>query len=261
MDKEKMVKLLLSSVAKFNEYREDNPDVLVGLRGVNLAGANLKGANLTGADLTGANLTMANLRGAFLRKACLAGADLKGANLTGADLTGADLTGADLTGADLTGANLTGANPRWANLTGADLTGANLTGANLRKADLIGANLSNTKGLTNSSEYMRENFEKTRDGYVVYKRIGDTYFSVPNYWKIESGNFIEEVVNPCPADDCGCGVNFGTREWCNSNYPNADLWKCLLHWEDLATLVVPYNTDGKCRCGRLQLLEIIKKGE
>ncbi|MDY6893861.1 MAG: pentapeptide repeat-containing protein [Thermotogota bacterium] len=221
MNKEPMVRLLLSSVTKFNEYRRDNPDVHVDLRLANLLGANLTGANLRGAKLGGAKLGGAKLGGANLGGACLGGAWLRGANLTEADLTG----------------------------------------ANLRKADLIGANLSNTKGLTNPSEYMKENFEKTRDGYVVYKRIGDTYFSVPNYWKIESGNFIEEVVNPCPADDCGCGVNFGTREWCNSNYPNADLWKCLLHWEDLATLVVPYNTDGKCRCGRLQLLEIIKKGE
>ncbi|MDY6893862.1 MAG: pentapeptide repeat-containing protein [Thermotogota bacterium] len=217
MNKEKMVKLLRSSVAKFNKYRKDNPDVLVDLRLANLTGANLTGANLREADLRGANLreadlTGANLRGAFLRKACLAGADL--------------------------------------------------TGANLKEVDLIGANLSNTKGLINPSTYMKENFERTSDGYVVYKRIGDTDFSVPNYWKIESGNFIEEVVNPCSADDCGCGVNFGTRKWCNSDdYPNADLWKCLLHWEDLPSVVVPYNTDGKCRCGRLQLLEIIEKGE
>ena len=210
MDKEPMVKLLLSSVAKFNEYRKDNPDALV----------DLKGVNLTGADLTGANLTGANLRGAIIVEAYLPRADLTGANLTEADITG----------------------------------------ANLIEANLVGADLSNTKGLINPSTYMKENFEKTRDGYVVYKRIGDTYFPVPKYWIIKQGNFIEEVVNLCPTDNCGCGVNFGTREWCNSNYPNADLWKCLLHWEDLATLVVPYNTNGKCRCGRLQLLEIIEKG-
>ena len=230
MDKKKMVRLLRSSVAKFNKYRRDNPDVHVDLEGVNLAGANLTGAYLTEVDLTEANLTEADLREA----------DLREANLTGADLTGADLKGGNL---------------RWA-----DLRETNLIGVALKWADLRETNLSNTKGLTNPSEYMKENFERTPEGYVVYKRIGTTDFPVPNYWVTESGNFIEEVVNPCPADDCGCGVNFGTKEWCNSDHPNADLWKCLLHWEDLPSVVVPYNTDGKCRCGRLQLLEIIEKG-
>ncbi|MDY6893860.1 MAG: pentapeptide repeat-containing protein [Thermotogota bacterium] len=225
MDKEKMVKLLLSSVAKFNKYRKDNPDVHV--------------------DLTGANLT---------------GADLRWANLRGADLTMADLTEADLTGVDSKKAFLIKADLRKADLKKADLTGAYLKGVDLR-----GADLSNTKGLTNPSEYMRENFEKTEKGYVVYKRIGImpflTDFPVPKYWIIKQGRFIEEVVNPCSTDDCGCGVNFGTKEWCNKHYAYSDLWKCLLHWEDLPSVVVPYNTDGKCRCGRLQLLEIIEKGD
>jgi len=30
-------------------------------------------------------------------------------------------------------------------------------------------------------------------------------------------------------------------------------------WEDLADVVVPYNTDGKARCARLQLIEPLEK--
>ena len=68
-------------------------------------------------------------------------------------------------------------------------------------------------------------------------------------------SFLEDVVNPVPVDNCGCGVNFGTRKWCEDNYNEADLWECLILFEDAPDIVVPYNTDGKARCGRLQLIK------
>ena len=79
---------------------------------------------------------------------------------------------------------------------------------------------------------------------------------MPDTWKIEPASFVEEVVNPLPTIDCGCGVNFGTLGWVNANYGNADIWRCRIRWEDLAGVVVPYNTDGKARCSRLELLEV-----
>jgi len=36
------------------------------------------------------------------------------------------------------------------------------------------------------------------------------------------------------------------------------LWECLILFEDAPDIVVPYNTDGKARCGRLQLIKKIK---
>jgi hypothetical protein len=69
---------------------------------------------------------------------------------------------------------------------------------------------------------------------------------------------LTEIVNPDRCTDCGCGVNFGTRDWVAKNYPDADLWRCRIDWIDLAGVVVPFNTDGKARCGRLTLLEKIE---
>jgi hypothetical protein len=172
---------------------------------------------------------------ADLRGACLDGADLRRAYLSGAYLDGADLDGADLDGADL---------------DGADLDGADLSGANLRGADLSGA-----KNLLNPSVWLEKNFDFAADGVLVYKRIGKTYHSPPEHWKIEEGAELTEVVNQLPTVECGCGVNFGTRKWCDDNCTDADLWQCLIPWKDLATLVVPYNTDGKARCGRLILVK------
>ncbi len=205
-------------------------------------------ANLTDADLTGANRTDANLMRANLTDADLTGANLRSANLRSADLRSADLRSADLTDANLTGANLRSANLRSADLRSADLGGANLTGANL----------SNTQGLKTAKDYLAQ-FEHTKNGIYVYKTFG-AYNTPPDYWEIEPQSFIEEVVNPDRCTECGSGVNFATREWIQSSSSarKFPVWKCLIHWEDMADVVVPFNTDGKARCARLQLIEVVK---
>ena len=171
-----------------------------------------------------------------------------------ANLSGADLSGANLSGANLSDANLSDANLRYANLSGANLSGANLSGA-----DLSGANLSGAKGLLSAATWIAENFEKTVDGYVVLKRIGGvaTDFAPRPEWVIEAGAILQEVPNQDRGTDCGCGVNFGTKAYVEANNTSAWLWKCLLRWEDLPDVCVPYNTDGKARCGHLQLIERI----
>jgi len=155
----------------WNQWRNENPDIvpalsqvnLIGtsLVNVNLIGANLIGADLTNAELWGANLSSAklsranlicvNLSGSILIDANLIGADVNRADLSGSILIGgiliganfssADLSGADLIDTNLSSANLEGANLSSANLIGADLSGANLSGANLTNANLSGVNL------------------------------------------------------------------------------------------------------------------------
>ena len=235
------------------------------LTGANLTGALLTGALLTGARLhcalmTGARLTGANLTGADLTGARLDGARLDGANLTGALMTGARLDDANLTDANLTGAcldsaRLDGALMTGARLDGADLTRANLTGALMTGARLTGADLSGAVGLIDAAEYLRDHFEKTDKGYIVYKTFGGEY-SPPKHWRIESGSVIEEVVNPNRTDTCGCGVNVAPLNWVKSQY-STTVWKCLIEWEWLPGVVVPYNTDGKIRCSRVRLLETV----
>lgn len=143
------------------------------------------------------------------------------------------------------------------NLAGAVLTRANLAGADLTGANLAGVNFSQTTGLQSSSQWMKDNF-KWNNGYIVYKAIGDTNYAPPSHWEIKEGNFLTAIVNPNRTDKSGCGVNFGTKDFCQKNYPNSDLWECLIHPEDLPGVVVPYNTDGKARCERLQLIRRVK---
>ena len=157
-----------------------------------------------------------------------------------------NLIGAYLSGADLSEANLSGAN-----LIRADLSEANLIGA-----DLIRADLSGVKGLLDPIDYLLQNFEETKYGFIVYKSFGK-YFQPPPTWIIEPGSIIEEKgVNPNRTNDCGSGVNVSTLEWCNKQQGCKNIiWKCLIRFEWLVSVVVPYNTDGKIRCGKLELIE------
>ena len=179
-------------------------------------------------------------------------ADLRDANLRRADLSGADLSGADLSGADLRDANLSRADLSGADLSGADLRGADLSGADLRRADLSGANLSRAEGLIDATDYIGAHFERVKDGFIVYKTFGGSY-SKPDSWTIEPGAIIEEVCNPNRTDVCGCGINVAPIEWVKENY-KGDVYKLLIRWEWLAGVVVPYNTDGKIRCSRAQII-------
>ena len=167
----------------------------------------------------------------------------------------ANLTRANLRGANLTGANLRGAYLKEADLRMADLTGANLTGSNLTRADLSRADLSNSQWLIVAIDYMARHFEKTQEGYIAYKQFGMHRHPNPK-WEIEAGAVISEVVNPNRTDDCGCGVNVGTKQWVAGNLSviASKVWKCLIRWEWLPGVVVPYNTDGKIRCERVELI-------
>ncbi len=176
------------------------------------------------------------------------------ADLSRADLSRANLSRANLSRADLSRANLCGAN-----LCGADLSRANLCGADLCGADLCGADLSQSEGILNPIDWMRNNFEADKKGWIVYKFIGESSFSPPSEWEIKKGSFINEVVNPLPTLSCACGVNFATHEWIKHEYENrkGNIWKCRINWVDACSIVVPYDTTGKARCGRLELVEII----
>ena len=253
-------KSILLYRARFNCNKRDKMNIRKILKKHNLWLNNEESgerANLQDANLRGAYLQYANLRGADLRGADLEDAYLQDAYLRGADLEDANLQYANLQDANLRGADLEDANLQDANLRGANLQDANLRGANLRGAYLEGANLSSAKGLLSASAWMADNFEHTKDGYVVYKTFG-MHYRPPVGWTQEPGAVIEEVPNPCRVNDCGCGVNFATLSWVKAkNAKRSPIWECLLKWEDLPDVVVPYHTDGKVRCAKLTLIKQI----
>ena len=265
-DRKKFLELLNESKTKAAEYLRcanlSDADLIdANLSGANLSGANLSDSNLSGADLSdadlsGADLSDANLSGANLRRADLRRADLIGANLSDADLRRADLRRADLSGANLSDADLSGADLSDADLSGADLSDADLSYADLSGANLRRANLSGSQGLLDAINYMEANFERTDEGYIVYKSFNENY-SAPDSWKIEPGEIIEETVNCDSTTECGCGINVAPLEWVRRNGRNQP-YKLLIRWEWLPGVVVPFATDGKIRCSKAQILEAVE---
>ena len=209
-------------------------------------------ADLSGADLSGANLSGECLSGANLSGADLSGADLNGADLSGANLSRADLRWAGLRGANLSGANLSRADLRWVGLRGANLSGAYLSGVDLRRADLSGAT-----GLLSTVDFLEAHFEKADAGYTAYKTFNATY-AAPAAWGIKVGAVISENVNFDRCTECGCGINVAPLKWVKREYGNdALIWKVLIRWEWLCGVCVPYMSDGKIRCERVELLEVV----
>ena len=145
---------------------------------------------------------------------------------------------------------------RRADLRRANLSDADLSGANLSDADLSGADLSGSQGLLDAINYMEAHFERTDEGYIVYKTFGENY-SAPESWKIEPGSIIEETVNCDRTTECGCGINVAPLAWVKK-YGCHRPYKLLIRWEWLPGVVVPYNTDGKIRCSKVQILEAVK---
>ena len=138
----------------------------------------------------------------------------------------------------------------------ADLRCANLSDADLSDADLSGANLSGAKELLSSIGFIDAHFERTDKGYIAYKTFNSQY-NAPSAWKIEPDSVITENVNPCRTNDCGCGINVAPLDWVRRR-KSGDIWKVLIEWPWLAGVVVPYNTDGKIRCEKVRLLEVVE---
>jgi len=72
---------------------------------------------------------------------------------------------------------------------------------------------------------------------------------------------LTESVNPTRTDVCGSGVNVATLDWIKREWDDpfaSPIWKCRIRWIDLADAVVPYNTDGKFRAARVELIETVE---
>jgi hypothetical protein len=147
----------------------------------------------------------------------------------------------------------------YSNLSHSNLRGSNLSYSNLRGSNLSYSNLSNVKNMIDDTKNFMKNFKFNKKGLIVYKGIGHTSYPINPKWKIQEGEYLTEIVNPCKNCECGCGVNFGTIEYIKRNYPLSEIWECLIEFEDLVDVVVPYNTDGKARCSRLKLIRKLKQ--
>ena len=127
------LKLLLSGIEGWNDWRNRNARLKPLLTKAELDGADLKYANLSDADLSQANLASSYLNAANLQNADLSKANLRSAYLYKANLTGADLSEANLLSADLTETTL-----RRVKLIHAHLVDTNFNNATIEDSSIYG---------------------------------------------------------------------------------------------------------------------------
>jgi len=161
MANEEHIRVLEHGVAIWNKWREDNPDAVPDLSGMDLhnavlVGANFRGTKMKGAKLYGANLAGADFCGADLRSVDAAGyrrfqvgsfTITKPATFEHSDLSGANLSDSDFTRAFFSGANFSRAELWNSNLTRADLRNCDLSQAEILYVVFGGNDLSSVKGL------------------------------------------------------------------------------------------------------------------
>jgi len=154
-------------------------------------------------------------------------------------------------------ARLDGAILDGARLDGARLDGANLVGASLVGASLDGASLSGCIGLLSAIQYLETAFEWCDDGMIAYKVFG-LHRSPPDGWVIAPGSVLSEVVLAERTTECGCGVNVGTASWIQGvDVSDRAIWRVLIRHRWLPGVVVPYAPNGKVRCERVELVEVV----
>ena len=147
-----------------------------------------------------------------------------------------------------------------ANLSSANLRSADLSSANLRSANLSSADLSSAKNLLAIEDFINDSFKKTKDGIIVFKTFSEVYTQRDD-WAIKPKSIIKETCNYNRVDECGCGINVATKEWIKKSTSKDEIWFCLIKWEWLCSVCVPYNTDGKIRTGILQLVKKYTRDE
>jgi Pentapeptide repeats (8 copies)/TIR domain len=147
MANQKHLEVLMQSVSKWHQWRNENPQVKPDLSEANLQGVTLIKAYLSGSNLRAANLKEANLCESILTDTDLQSANAQSAKLNHAKLQRANLHRTDFTGAHLIGANLCDAKLIGTNFSGAYFNMANLSGAEVRGAVFGDTDLSLVKGL------------------------------------------------------------------------------------------------------------------
>lgn len=159
---------------------------------------------------------------------------------------------------------------------GCSLNHSKFNGATFRRClaqfagcSLVMCDFSECEGLLDPAQWLLNNLEHGPEGVYAYKAFG-LYQQINPSWKIKPNHIITEAVNFDRTSDCGSGVNVATREWLrkvvqsriDGCYGNTTVygtkpgyWKVLIPWNAIASVCVPYGTDGKFRAGKVQLVE------
>ena len=162
MANEDHLKHLTSKYGHWNEWREQNPNIVPDLRSADLEGQLLIGKNLSNALLDRANLNRADLRHADLTKASIRNANIYDAHFNDAIFEETDLCGSVIIRSSFPRAKFRGtklkAEIQKVNFQKASFHGTDLSGVKFWECDFYGADLTDTilSGATISNSSLAE---------------------------------------------------------------------------------------------------------
>ena len=237
----------------------DTPRVYVSFANKKFHNVRFKGKGIYNADFHGSSFGSSSCNSVEFHKS----------NFTDVNAWKCDFSNADFSGCDLTRAYFNECDLRSANFSGAELIGTRfikckLDGAAFDESVAHRPVFNGSTGMFDPIEFMANHFERTEEGYIAYK-IFDGMYKMPEDWDIKPGSVIAENANLNPFDNCGCGINVAPLEWVRAFRLKNDafdqpIWRCLIRWEWLPGVVVPFGTNGKIRCNRVEILDKFDNG-
>lgn len=229
-------------------FSEDTTLEDVTLRGLDLTMVLFRGVTLMGCRFESCVLDSANF--AFSR--------MQFSSFSSCSMQKASISYSNLATVFFENCNMSNATLKRSHMQGSSFIRCNLFGTRFDESRISECDFSQSSGALNPSDWMAENLERHEDGYIAYKTFEAVRLSNPN-WKIEPGSVINEMVNAGITESCGCGINVSTLRWQEENQPifhkKGPIWRCLIRWEWLPSVVIPWGTNGKFRCGRVELLD------
>ena len=177
MAKREHLEILRQGVEKWNQWREEYPDIAPDLTGACLRDINIPNANLQSVQLSKADLVRINLRGANLSYSNISQSNINGSDLSGVYAVGSDFTDSDISDATLYGANLLEAKLVHADLSGADIRETTFINAILINADFGEADLSSVEFI--GADLRMANLSKSylRNVYIKHSNIKNAYLA------------------------------------------------------------------------------------
>lgn len=243
------------NMARWNKWREDNPEIKV-----NLPNTNLHKAYLIDADLKGAHLEGADFKGAHLEGADFTGAWLNGAHFEGAIFSKKDkqtvfseaklkkTTWSD--GVHLEGLKFNSAEFQGTNLHLSHFEGANLGGANFEEAILTCVHFESVpdKNLYSFLQGCRFNGAKLKsaifDNNYLYKvHFEQTYGG--KYADLASASFVKTIIDDTTFNNAYMGkADFTGATIISVNFRSADLRYTILESTSIYGNKIKTNLSG-----------------
>ena len=163
---EEQLNKIKQGVDAWNQWREENPEIVPDLSQADIRGSQLQKINLSNTDLKEAKLQYSNLTGATLEKA-----DLSKAKLLETSLQSANLKNTNLSGAGLLESNL-----QFSDLENANIEGAQFNeGTIFNQTNLTGAKLKDATGLTTSQVNLCQIDSKTQLPDYLEEELDDDF--------------------------------------------------------------------------------------